>query len=110
MASAWLWGDSWAGQVVHIFCDNTAVCDTLDKEKPKDPAMQELLREFLYIVCTKGFSPVIRRIGTKANKTADFISRVHDPSAITKFFKDSGLPDRKPLPVPDVFFNLHSNW
>ena len=74
VVSAWLWGDSWSGIVVHIFCDNVAVCETLEKEKPKNEAMQELLREFLYIVCSKGFTPVFRKIGTVANKTADYIS------------------------------------
>ena len=110
LVSAWLWGDMWSGKVVHIFCDNDAVCETLEKERPKDKAMQELLREFLYIVCSKGFTPVFRKIGTVANKTADYISRVHDHSLINKFFKDSGLPDRKPVDVPDTFFSLHSNW
>ena len=110
LVSAWLWGDMWSGKVVHIFCDNNAVCDTLERERPKDKAMQELLREFLYIVCSKGFTPVFRKIGTVANKTADYISRVHDPSLISKFFSDSGLPDRKPVNVPDTYFSLHSNW
>ena len=110
VVSAWLWGDMWTGKVVHVFCDNDAVCETLERERPKDKAMQELLREFLYIVCSKGFTPVFRKIGTVANKTADYISRVHDPSLISKFFSDSGLPDRKPVNAPDTYFSLHSNW
>ena len=110
MASAWLWGDLWTGKVVHIFSDNEAVVHTLDKEKPKNEAMQELLREFLFIVCSRGFTPVFRKIGTVANKTADFISRVHDHNIISKFFKTSGLPNRQPVDAPDTFFNLHSNW
>ena len=48
--SAWLWGDKWRGKLVYIFSDNTAVVETLTREKPKDTRMQELLREFLYIV------------------------------------------------------------
>ena len=110
VVSAWLWGDSWSGKVVHIFCDNEAVCETLEKEKPKNEAMQKLLREFLYIVCSKGFTPVFRKIGTVANKTADYISRVHDYSLISAFFKTNGLPLRQPVEVPDNFFELHSNW
>ena len=110
IVSAWLWGDTWSGKVVHIFCDNTAVCDTLEREKPKDKVMQELLREFLYIVCSKGFSPVFRKIGTLANKTADYISRVHDPNLINQFFIKSGLPNRRPVNVSDSYFSLHSNW
>ena len=110
IASAWLWGDEWTGKLVNIFCDNDAVCDTLEKEKPKNEAMQELLREFLFIVCSKGFIPVFRKIGTKENKTADYISRVHDHKMIDNFFQKSRLPKRYPVEVPDNFFNLQSNW
>ena len=110
LASAWLWGDTWSGRVVHIFCDNEAVIHVLEREKPKDEAMQELLREFLYIVCSKGFTPVFRKIGTVANKTADYLSRVHDHALISKFFESSGLPKRVPINIPDTFFKLHSNW
>ena len=73
LVSAWLWGHHWKGQLVYIFCDNTAVVESLDKEKPSVPKLQELLREFLFIVCTPGFTPVFRKIGTVANETADYI-------------------------------------
>merc|ERR1719186_9587 len=89
VVSAWLWGDKWRGHLVYIFCDNTAVVEVLQKERPKDPGLQELLREFLFIVCSKGFTPVFRKIGTVANKTADYLSRVHDHNLIREFFKQS---------------------
>ena len=110
LVSAWLWGDKWSNKVVHIFCDNDAVIDTLDKEKPKDPSMQELLREFLYIVCSKSFTPVFRKIGTVANKTADYISRVHDHDLIRNFFIKNNLPLRKQVVAQDNLFKLKSNW
>ena len=62
-----MWGDKWRGKLVYIFSDNTAVVETLTREKPKDTRMQELLREFLYIVCVKGFTPVFRSIGLLGN-------------------------------------------
>ena len=110
LVSAWLWGESWRGKVVYVFCDNEAVVETLENQKPKDPKLQELLREYLYIVCTRGFTPKFRKIGTKANEVADFISRRHDPTAIDKFFKDKNLPSRSIVEVPDSMFNLGSNW
>lgn len=100
LVSAWLWADKWSNKVVHIFCDNDAVVDTLDKEKPKDPSMQELFREFLYIVCSKRFTPVFRKIGSK----------VHDHNLIKKFFSENKLPIRKQVEVPDILFKLQSNW
>ena len=110
LASCWLWGGKWTGSLVYLFCDNDAVVETLDKKKPKDPRMQDLLREFLYIVCTKKFTPVFRKIGTKENFVADFISRCHDQSATSEFFSKNNLQDRKLVDVPDSFFDLNSNW
>ena len=36
LVSAWLWGEAWRGQVIYVFCDNVAVVETLEKQKPKD--------------------------------------------------------------------------
>ena len=79
-------------------------------EKPKDVKMQQLLREFLFIVCTRGFTPVFRKISSKANAVADYISRVHDQSETKDFFIRNNLPHRKLVPCPDNFFTLRSNW
>ena len=110
IASAWLWGEHWRGKVVHIFCDNDPVVDVLIHEKPKDAKMQELLREFLFIVCTRGFTPVFRKIDTKANAVADYISRVHDEHATEQYFVKHSLPMRKLIDCPDNLFTLRSNW
>ena len=110
LASCWLWGDMWTGCLVYLFCDNDAVIEVLDKEKPKDSRMQDLLREFLYIVCLKKFTPVFRKISTKSNEVADFISRCHDPASTADFFRRKNLPLRRLVTVPDVFFELNSNW
>ena len=110
LVSAWLWGHSWTGKLVYIFCDNDAVIEVLEKEKPKDPKMLELLKEFLFIVCTRRFTPIFRKISSKDNMVADFISRRHDPDATSEFFKSKNLPSRKLIEVPDNLFNLLSNW
>ena len=72
--------------------------------------MQEMLREFLYIVCLKKFTPVLRKISSKDNEVADFISRCHDQVATKVFFRDKNLPFRKFVNVPDNFFELNKNW
>jgi hypothetical protein len=110
LVSAWLWGDKWRGKLVYIFSDNMAVVETLTREKPKDTRMQELLREFLYIVCVKGFTPVFRSIGTKANHEADYMSRIHNYEDIRAYAVKHNLPVRKPVEAPDHLFELHSNW
>ena len=110
LVSAWLWGEHWSGKIVYIFCDNDAVVEVLEKERPRDPKMLELLREFMYIVCTRKFTPVFRKIGTRENKVADKISRCHDPALLKNYFHDNQLPVRSPIVALDTFFTLRSNW
>ena len=110
LVSAWLWGHIWKESMVYVFCDNKAVVEVLDNEKPKDPMMQELLWEYLYIVCTRGFTPIFRLVGTKENEVADFISRNHDQSKITAYFKSKGLPLRKYISAQNCLFTLRFNW
>lgn len=110
LASAWLWGDVWTGHLVYIFSDNDAVIESLDKEKPKDAGMLSLVREFMYIVCTKKFTPIFRKIGTKQNWLADFLSRCHDHQRTEAFFSEKKIKKMKYLPIPDSYFNLNSNW
>ena len=110
LVSAWLWGELWQGKMVYIFCDNTFVVEVLEKERPRDPKMLELLQEFLYIVCTRKFTPIFRKIGTKENSTADYISRCHDPVMIAGYFESHNIPMRTPVLAPDHLFTLHSNW
>ena len=104
LVSAWLWGEQRRGKLVHIFCDS----DPVVHEKPKDPRMQELRREFLFIVCTRSFTPDFPKIGM--NRVADFISRVHDRFETEEFFAKNNLPQRRLIHCPDNLFTLRSNW
>ena len=110
LVSCWIWGEEWTGKRVYVFCDNDAVIESLEKQKPRDKKMQELLREFLYIVCTRKFTPIFRKIGTKVNFVADFLSRCHDQDSILEFFSKHNLPHRRRVAAPDNLFNLRSNW
>ena len=110
IVSAWLWGDSWSGRSIVIWCDNDAVVDTIAHKKPRDPALLSLLREFLYIVVTKKFFPVLRKIGTKENALADFISRRYDTEAAVAEFGRVGMPNMTPLSVTDCSFKLTDPW
>ena len=110
IASAILWGHKWRGKLVYMFCDNMAVVQVLEKEKPKDQDMAMLLREFLYIVCTRGFTPIFRHVGSKVNQVADFLSRNHDQKEIENFLKAkySSLTERRS--VPSSNFSPQSMW
>ena len=104
------WADNWKGRTVFIFCDNHAVVNVLDKEKPRDPNMATLLREFLYLVCTRSFTPVFKLIGSKENYVADFLSRHHDQAIIDSFIRNENLKLKHRLHVPTSFFKLNAVW
>ena len=110
IVSSRLWGDSWSGRSVVIWCDNDAVVDTITYRKPKDTALLSLLREFLYIVVMKKFFPVVRKIGTKENFLADFISRRHEKKAAIEEFAKVGLHNMELVEVTDCSFKLTEPW
>ena len=110
IASCWAWGDRWSGQAVYLFCDNDSVCDTISYQKPRDPDLGSLLREFLYVVCLKKFSPIIRKIDTKLNFLADHISRRYDSESADKLFKSVGKPGMRVIDIPDHRFKLSAPW
>ena len=45
--------------MIHIFSDSDPVVDVLVHEKPKDAVMQELLREFLFILYCKYYTKLV---------------------------------------------------
>ena len=110
IASCWAWGDSWSGQAVYLFCDNDSVCDTISYQKPRDPDLGSLLREFLYVVCLKKFSPIIRKVDTKSNFLADHISRRYDCESADRLFESVGKPGMRVIDIPDHRFKLSAPW
>ena len=110
IVSAKQWGDTWTGRSVVLFCDNDSVCDTVVHKKPRDPALLSLLREFLYVVVSKKFIPVVRKIGTKENEIADHISRRFDHHAAEKVFAKYGLLDMVLVKPSEKFFKLTAAW
>ena len=76
----------------------------------KDQMMLSLLREFLHVVVTKKFYPVVRKISSKDNHLADHISRSFDEDAATKLFSESGLYDMVRVMPKRTFFTLSATW
>ena len=105
-----LWGPSWSGQTVELFCDNTAVVEVCTRQKPRDPEMAKFLREFLLLVVTYKFFPIVSKIGTKENWCADFISRIFDHSEHKKFFDQHSMSPMTPLDVHDNLFTFSAAW
>ena len=110
IVSCKIWGEGWVGQVIQIFTDNDSVADVITYEKPKDPAMLTLLREFIFLVCKFKFIPVLRKISTDDNKLADHISRRFDHDAASRIFEQNGLSGMRLIPVLDTFFSVIEPW
>lgn len=110
IVSCKLWGDKWSGQVIQIFTDNDPVADVITNEKPKDPEMLSLLREFIFIVCEKKFIPILRKISSADNILADHISRRFDEDAAKESFSKYGLFDMRLVTAPDTFFHITAPW
>jgi hypothetical protein len=110
IVSVKLWGEGWAGKVIQIFRDNDPVCDVVDGERPSDPAMLSLLREFKYLVCRYKFYPIMRKINTKDNLVADHISRRHEHSAALVLFNTHGLGNMTLVEAPDRLFDMTAPW
>ena len=108
--SAKLWGDTWTGRAVVLYCDNDAVCEVIWHKKPRDQAMLTLLREFLYVVVTKKFFPVVRKISTKDNHLADHISRNFDVKRAKQQFDNAGLHGMVQVMPKSCYFDLSATW
>ena len=105
-----MWGRKWTGQRIIIYCDNDSVCDTCVYQKPKDLNLQQLLREFLYWVCTYNFVPIMQKIASKDNHIADFISRNHLEDDISKYFATNGYTNQTKVVVPPDWYNFVAEW
>ena len=110
IVSSKLWGGSWTGRAIVLYCDKDAVCEVVWKKKPKDQLMLSLLREFLYVVVNYKFFPVVRKISSKDNHLADHISRRFDEDAADKLFCESGLCDMVQVMPKREFFKLTAAW
>ena len=105
-----LWGPSWTGQRIKIFCDNESVCEVCTNQKPKNEEMQKLLREFLFWVCKYNFCPVLQKIKTADNHIADYISRNHDPIDIQNYFDKQGFPNQSKVEIPLEWYGFQAEW
>ena len=104
-----LWGSSWSGQSVELFCDNTATVEVCVNQKPKDPTMAKLLREFLLLVVKFKCHPVVKKISTTDNWIADFLSREFPPK-ITWIFSTHRMSPMTKVDIPDHQFIFSASW
>ena len=110
LISIGLWGPRFSGQAVELYCDNTAVVDVCNYQKPKDSEMSRFLREFLLLVVRYKFYPVVKKISTTDNWVADFLSRKFDQESHKTFFRKHKMSEMSRINVPDYKFSLSDSW
>ena len=110
IVSAKLWGDHWTGRTVVLYCDNDCVVETINRRKSRDSELASLLREFLFVVVTKKFHPVVRKIESKRNEIADFLSRRFDEAGAKDIFNKFGLSNISKMVPEEKLFSLSSDW
>ena len=69
-----------------------------------------LLREFLFLIVTKKFFPVLRKIDTKKNEIADCLSRRFDKPGAQRIFTKYNMVDMKMIVPGTNLFTLSSDW
>ena len=110
LISMGIWGPLWSGQAVELYCDNTAVVDVCNYQKPRDAEMARFLREFLLLVVSFKFYPVVKKISTTDNWVADFLSREFNQAAHNSFFEHHNMSAMTRINVPDNKFSFSATW
>ena len=82
-----VWGKSFKGKRIQIFCDNFAVFQVLSSGKAKCQYLQSDLREVVFLAATMEFEIRTIHIESKSNSFADHLSRWYlDSSHKESFF------------------------
>ena len=110
IASIVIWGPSWAGNRVIMYCDNDSCCDVINYGRPKDSVMVDLFREFTYRVCKFKFTPVVKKISTEDNFIADFVSRNHSEADHCVFFEANDIRVKCKVEARDDLFLYSASW
>ena len=64
----------------------------------------------MFVVVTKKFYPVVRKVGTKKNYLADFVSRRFDHEAALDMFRKAGMDNMQQVMPKTRYFNLSATW
>ena len=101
-----VWGSSWVGGTVQVYCDNMAVVQCLNSGSAKDPLLNHLLRVLALLLARLGVSLRADHIAGLQNRAAVALSR--DNAAL--FFSVFPQAPRSPTMVPEQFKALLSTW
>lgn len=106
-----IWGKTFCGKKILIFCDNEASVQVINSGSSKDAFMQTCLRELCFIQASFQFEVRARHILGVENRLADYLSRWHCSHKYRELFKSAISVDRyEEVPVLMSDFSFLNNW
>ena len=73
--ACYLWGPSWSGKHICMWCDNLPVVSIINSKRPKSPRIMDLVRAITILTLEHNFSFTARHIPGLDNSIADSLSR-----------------------------------
>ena len=106
-----LWGSSFKGKRIQMYCDNLSVCHCINTGKAKNLLLQQCLREICFIAAINEFQIRMVHLDSKSNRLSDLLSRWNlNVSYQNEFFELTKSFDIKECPVPVSFFSFIHTW
>ena len=73
--ACYLWGPSWSGKHICMWCDNLPVVSIINSKRSKSPRIMDLVRAITILTLEQNFSFTARHIPGLDNSIADSLSR-----------------------------------
>ena len=111
IVSVKLWGRSFRGKRIVVFCDNEAVCKVVNTGSARCPFLQDCLRELCYFAARFQFEIRAHHLPSSENRLADHLSRWHQSEVHRQRFYDltNGLITGE-VSVQAHLFRFEHNW
>lgn len=106
-----LWGFSFKGKRIQIFCDNYAVCTVINSGKSKCEILQTCLRELAFLSAIYECQLRAVYLDTKSNRIADVLSRWYNGEMYRKqFFELTNNFTLLEYTVSEELFQFLNKW
>ncbi len=106
-----VWFSELRGHRIQVYCDNQASCQVINEGRPRDPALQQYLREICFLGATGGFEVRAVHLSSQENRISDLLSRSYSSAACRQEFssiaKQRGMKEVK---VQASMFNMSHDW
>lgn len=111
MVSVKLWGSSWKGLRIQVFCDNSSSVAVLNSGLSRDSFMQACLREISFYAALFGFELRAVHLPGVLNRVPDLLSRWSLRTQFREeFFRITSAYKLQHYIVPDELFTFTHDW